>query len=251
VIFFFALASIFDWRTREVPDKVWLAFLPIGVALTATHLYIVPSLILLTVISAVLTVVISFTMFYFGLFGGADAKAIMCLGATIPLYPNSYNTVFGYLFPFFPITVTITSYLCSALIIVWLVGQNVLHHFRHGEMFSGLNQESRWKKTLAFITGYPVDQAKLRSVFYLYPMEEVVNTTEGMRRTLKVYMSAEEDREKVVSNLLERLSELGYKDEVWATPGLPHMIFLLLGLIITLILGDPIFTTVVRLAAHH
>jgi len=250
-IFFFALASIYDLKTREVPDKVWLAFLPIGIALTAFRLYVLPSLILLTAISVVLTVAISFVMFYFGLFGGADAKAIMCLGATIPLTLTSYDSIFGYVFPFLPITVTITSYLCSALVILWIVGRNLTHHFQHGKMFDGLSNESSWKKTLAFVTGYLVPQSKLRSIFYLYPMEEVVDTSEGSRRALKVYTSAEEDREMVVSTLCEKLKQMGYEGEVWVTPGLPHMIFLLLGLIITLIFGDPIFTTVVRLAAHH
>lgn len=250
-LLFFAVGSYFDLKTREVPDKVWLLYAPLGIGLTVAHALVEPSTVVLSVASAVVAVVVGFGMFYFGLFGGADAKAIFCLGATIPLVPHTYNTLLGYVYPFFPIVVIVMSYLCSVAIIVWLGLGNLLQYLRvDGAMFSGLKEESRWRKVMASITGYRVSQGKLRSVIYLYPMEEVLQTSDGARRALRLYMSAEEDRDQVISKLSTDLANIQYEGEVWATPGLPHMVFLTLGIIITLIVGDPIFTTVLRLAAH-
>jgi prepilin signal peptidase PulO-like enzyme (type II secretory pathway) len=63
-------------------------------------------------------------------------------------------------------------------------------------------------------------------------------------------VSAEEDRDQEISKLESQLSQIGYAGEVWVTPGLPQLVFILLAFIITLILGDPIFGTAVKLAVH-
>ena len=248
---FFALGSYYDLKTREVPDKVWLMYAPIGIALTAGHFLVDPSALFLAGVSLGLTTLIAFGLFYLGLFGGADAKALLCLGVTMPLAPSTYQTFIGYVHPFFPLVVTITSYLCSTSAVIWLGLRNLDHYIRHGEqMFKGLNEESRWKKALACVTGFPIDQSKLRSTFYLYPMEEVVQADTGSHRKFKLFVSAEEDREQEISKLENQLSQIGYTGEVWVTPGLPQLVFITLAFIITLIIGDPIFGTAMKLAVH-
>ena len=129
---FFSLGSYYDLKAREVSDKVWLAYAPIGIALTIGHLIVDPSALFLAAVSAGLTVLIAFGLFYLGLFGGADAKAILCLGATMPLTPSTYQTLIGYVHPFFPLVVTITSYLCSTSVIIWLGLRNIGRYFRQG-----------------------------------------------------------------------------------------------------------------------
>ena len=94
-IFFFALGSIFDIRTREVDDWVWLVYGPIGLALTIIRLFLDPSTLFITLISIALTTIFSFGLFYFGLFGGADAKAVICLGLTLPLIPTGLYADLG------------------------------------------------------------------------------------------------------------------------------------------------------------
>lgn len=250
-LFFFSVGSYYDMKAREVSDKVWLVYAPIGIGLTVGHLILDPSTLLLTIISAAVTALIAFGLFFLGLFGGADAKAILCLGATMPLVPSSYQTVFGYIHPFFPLVVTITSYLCSTSVIVWL-GLSNLGRYVHGGscMFNGLSEESLWKKILACITGYPCEQAKLRSTLYLYPMEDVLETNSGPRRFLKLFVSAEEDRAEEITKLEGKLAAMGYVGDVWVTPGLPHLVFLLLAILITLMLGDPLFGMAVKLSRY-
>ncbi|HUO41331.1 MAG TPA: A24 family peptidase C-terminal domain-containing protein [Methylomirabilota bacterium] len=246
---FFSLGSYYDMKAREVSDRMWLIYAPIGVGLTIGRVILDPSTLSLIAISGVITTIVAFGLFYLGLFGGADAKAILCLGATIPLAPNSYHAATWYVHPFFPLVVTITSYLCSISVIVWLGISNLGRYIRRGgDLFSGFSEETWWRKILACFTGYPVNLAKLKSTFYLYPMEEVMETKSGLRRAFKLFVSAEEDRSEEVAKLESQLSGMRNIEEVWVTPGLPHLVFLLFAIIITLMLGDPLFGAVMKLS---
>ena len=248
-LFFFGLGSYFDLKTREVDDWVWLAYGPIGLALTVVRLLVDPSTLILTLISIAITTAVSFGFFYFGLFGGADCKAIICLGLTMPLPPSSFQPVLGYLHPVFPVVVVVTGFICSAAIAVWYGFRNLATYLARKEhMFEGLQGEGSWRKAMACILGYRAEVSKLRSTFYLYPMEEVVQGAEGAHRALKLFMDAETDREPLVSELSTSLTKLGYEGKVWVTPGIPMLLFILIGLILTLILGDIIFSTVFILA---
>jgi preflagellin peptidase FlaK len=248
-IFFFSLGSIFDLRTREVDNWVWLVYGPIGLALTIVRLFLDPSTLFLTLVSIALTTLLSFGLFYFGLFGGADAKAVICLGLTLPLIPTVFTPILGYVHPFFPVVALIMGYLCSAALTVWFGLGNLLTYLTQGKrLFEGLEGEAWSKKALASVLGYPTDPSKLRSTFYLYPMEEVLMDGDRPRRTLKLYQNAETDREPLVSELSDSLTKLGFKGRVWVTPGLPMLLFILIGMIITLALGDVIFSTVFILA---
>ncbi len=248
-LFFFALGSLFDLKTREVDDRVWLIYGPIGVSLTILRLFTDPSQLLLTIVSIIVTTLISFGLFYFGLYGGADAKAIICLGLTIPLVPSASKPLIGYLHPLFPVVVTLTGFISSASIAVWFAVRNSLTYARIGNrMFEGLESEPHWKKVVAILTGYPSEVSKLRSTFYLYPMEKIIEGTNTPHRSFNLYFGAETDRELEVSKFTESLSKLDYRGKVWVTPGLPMLLFILVGLIVTLILGDVVFSTVFLLA---
>jgi len=115
-------------------------------------------------------------------------------------------------------------------------------------MFEGLRLEPRWKKALAFVTGYPTGWSKLESTFYLYPMEEVSEDSSGAHRRFRLFASAEADRNEMISSLSRSLRKVGTPDTVWVTPGIPMLLFILLGVVITLIIGDPIFYTVLSMA---
>jgi archaeal preflagellin peptidase FlaK len=248
-IFFFSLSSIFDIRTREVEDWVWQAYGPVGLALTVFRLFLDPSMLFLTLASIALTTLLSLALFYFGMYGGADAKAVICLGLTLPLIPTGFNSLLGYVHPFFPVVALIMGYLCSASLTVWFGLGNLFTYMTRGKsMFEGLEGEAWTKKILAAVLGYPTDLTKLQNAFYLYPMEEVTTEDDRPRRTFRLYQNAETDRDPVVSRLSDSLTKLGFKGKVWVTPGLPMLFFILIGIIITLAFGDVIFSTVFILA---
>jgi preflagellin peptidase FlaK len=248
-IFFFGLGSFYDLKAREVDDWVWLAYGFVGAPLTIVRLYLHPTLLLLTTVSIVITLVVSLGLFYAGLFGGADAKAIICLGVTIPLAPMSFQSLLGYLHPFFPITVAVMAFVCSVSIVVYYGGRNSIAYARNGRrMFEGMTKEPLGKKILASMTGYRTDISRLKSTFYLYPMEEV--DPNNAHRRFKLFFGAEADRDRMVSEFTNSLSRLGYEGKVWVTPGLPMLLFVLIGLIITLGFGDVIFSGVMLLAGR-
>jgi preflagellin peptidase FlaK len=243
--FFFIVGSILDLKTREVDDRVWLAYAPIGLVLTTATVLLDQSRIILTIASAAVACVLAVALFYFGLFGGADAKAIMCLGVSMPLVPTGFPSLLGYAHPFFPIPVLVTGFICSALLAVWFGLKNLLAYSRLGSvMFQGLERESRWRKAVAMISGYRTGISRLRTVFYLYPMEEIVEAQDGARRSFKLFVGAEADRDKLVSEFSNAYSKLNLEGQVWVTPGLPLLVFITIGLVLTLIFGDVLFAGV-------
>ena len=248
-VFFFSLGSYYDLKAREVDDWVWLLYAPIGGIFTVLRLLYDPSLLTYTLLSIGITALAAFALFYFGLFGGADFKAIVCLALTIPLPPTTFQPLIGYVHPVFPLVVVIQSFFCEAFAAIWLGGGNLLSYVRErGRMFAGLENESRWRKASAMILGYRTDVAKLQSSFYLYPMEQITRDEQGTRRSFKLYVNAEADRDEDVRNFCELASQSGFEGRVWVTPGLPMLVFVLIGLGLTLILGDAIFATVFILA---
>ena len=250
-LLFLTIAAYFDLKTREVPDKVWVAYAPIGLALTIFRTYTQPSLLILTAASIALSILIGFGLVFFGLSGGADAKALMCLGLTLPLPPDIVNPILGYFQPFFPIIVLVTGYICSLSVAVWMLGRNLatLAH-EHSAMFEGLEREPSWKKALALATGYRTTVARLVSTFYLYPMERIVEDEKGAHSTLELYANADVDHEELVSDFRESLQKVGSPQTVWVTPGLPLLLFILFGVVIALFLGDPLFALLSFIFPH-
>ena len=250
-LFFYAIGAFFDLKSREVPDKVWLAYGPVALILLISRLLMGPSTLMLILVSIGFTTLTSFALFFFGMFGGADAKAMICLSLALPVAPRNIQPLMGYVHPFFPVTVLIVSYFCSASMTIWLGLKNLTAYFHEGStIFEGLEDEPWWKKALASVTGYRESLANLTKTFYLYPMEKVVQDADGPVRRFHLLFNAEVDRDRVVSEFLRSLKDVGSPSEVWVSPGIPMLLFMLIGLIITLIIGDPIFSTVFSLASH-
>jgi archaeal preflagellin peptidase FlaK len=86
--------------------------------------------------------------------------------------------------------------------------------------------------------------AKLKAKWHVFPMEDVEDVGEkGFKRQL-VVIPHDEGRDKI-GERLSNASEAGKIDTyVWATPGLPLLIFLTLGLIVALLFGDLVWLLV-------
>jgi len=249
-LFFFFIGSTLDLRTREVPNIVWAIYGPLGLILTITRLFLEPATIVATLLSVAFTIGVSFAFYYFGLFGGADAKALICLSMTLPIAPMILQPPMGYVLPF-PITVLIVGYFCSGSVIIWLGLKNLMAYFRERSgIFAGLESEPWWKKVLVCLTGHRDSIGNLTTKVHLYPMEKVVEDTERPLRKFDLILNAEVDRDQVVSKFIESLKRVGSPDEVWVNPGIPLLFFMLIALIIALVVGDPIFSTIIVLASH-
>lgn len=245
------LASISDLRTREVTDKLWLVYGPVGLALTIYRVWAGTQNLLFTAISMGLSILLAFGLVFFGLSGGADAKALICLGLTLPLPPAIVNPTLGFVHPFFPIVVLVTTYVASLSVAVWIACKNLVLLARQGSrIFRGFEREPRWKKVLALITGFPAKLSVLQSTFYLYPMEKVVEDKDGARRAFETYSNADVDREQVLTEFYEAEKKVGSPTTVWVTPGLPLLVFMLVGLVIGLTVGDPLLVGIHLLTIH-
>jgi hypothetical protein len=141
--------------------------------------------------------------------------------------------------------VVLLGFVFSASAAIWYGAANIVNYRREGEsMFVGLQDQTRLKKTMLMLTGFRTTLDKLRSTFYLYPLEEIVSSDAGTRRSIKLFFDAEADRDQLVSNFTDSFQKAGFSGKVWVTPGLPMLVFILVGLIVALVLGDPIFSLV-------
>jgi archaeal preflagellin peptidase FlaK len=228
---FLAIASICDLRKREVPDKLWIIFGSVGLIITGLRLYGGYTSPLLLTISILVSLAIGFVMSYVGIFGGADGKAIICLSLAVPLVPAGNRfVVVWFLSPFFPLIVLTLGYLLSFLVSLSFLARNLLAYLREGSsMFDGLHDESFVRKLFAIVSGYRLDREKLITKPFVYPMERVVTDEEGRkRRRFDLSLGiGDDDHDRFVNEFLNSLGAVGGPRLVWATPGLPMMVFFL------------------------
>lgn len=96
------------------------------------------------------------------------------------------------------------------------------------------------RKILILLSGHKVSVADLEKKNYLIPLEDFNAGLEKKRRLIAI--PRDEEREKIVSRLLEARRDGQIEDDVWATPGLPMLVFITAGLIIALVFGDILWT---------
>jgi hypothetical protein len=88
-LFSFLYASYSDYKTREVSNSVWILFAPPAFALTFAELFLFDfSALPFFGLCFGLTAAFAIILFYAGGFGGADAKALMCLALALPFHPQ-------------------------------------------------------------------------------------------------------------------------------------------------------------------
>jgi len=237
---FLFFASWSDWKKREVSDKVWLVMAPLAFALTTIQYSLFsPQLFQFYALSFAVTSAFSVALFYAGAFGGADAKALMCLALALPLYP-SYLLWSSIMFmsPLFPITVFSNGVLLAAFTVVYAVVRNLVWKLRTGgKFFEGFENESTWRKALVFLTGYKVKATALEHGHF-YPLEDIDITKIGENEKRLLVLPRDEKAEGVVEKILSATREERLPNEVWATPGLPLLIFITVGFIVALTFGD-------------
>lgn len=256
-LIFLAYASWSDLKTREVSNNVWIAFAPTAFLLTFAQFLFFPPIgdffqsmtyygISFAVVSA-----FSIALFYIGAFGGADAKALICIALAIPdpslteplsrLVSSAFPTslpLSGFTSPIFPITVFSNGVIVAAFSVFYALFRNLLWRQRTRErLFEGYEGASFGRKALALLCGYKVKVADLEKSF-LYPLEDVSTTESGEVERRLLLFPKDENREGIVGRLVEAEGEGKLRNMVWATPGLPMLIFITVGLVLALTVGD-------------
>jgi preflagellin peptidase FlaK len=222
------VASYQDLKTREIDDRIWLVAGGLGGLLTIVEIITTPAYPLaLAGFSIIITTVIALGIFYSGLYGGADAKALIAIALTLPLLPFSYPIMS----PIYPLTIFGNALLLSVLLVPLNGVLNLLLIARGNRLFEGV-KATGLQKFAAFFTGTKVSPSTAMSVHFSL-LEKVSGIGE---RYLKIFTKVEDvDEPKVIPKGVTK---------VWVTPAIPMIIFFLIGFLISLVGIDLIFRIV-------
>ena len=228
-----AYASWEDWKSREISDWVWVTLASAGGFLTALRMLLwgrpEP---LLWIIGLALLTVLALALYYVGFLGGADSKALICLGLALPELPSFLDPLLGVWIVFLPFTIVFNTFLLAALTVLYVALRNLCYWARRGRIFDGFEGEPLRRKVAAFLVAYKVCRSKLPGNPSLSLAEEPSN---GGRRWHFRFRIMEEP----VSSLE------GLPAEVWVTPQLPLLVFITLALIVSLAIGDLVLQIIV------
>ena len=229
-----------DLKTRSVTNKLWLLMIAVGIPIAVYNIFIygIPYLICF-ITSVSFTFVLSYLFFRFYIFGGADAKSLICISVLIPVHP-----CFTFLTHHFPISFNsslvsdpfpfaITT-LLNASIVALIIPLTLFFH----NLLNIRPKELRANIGLAFI-GYKLRIDALtgaKHIRLVHSYEE----KEGKLERRHSFGGVEID--VAVVERLKKYNTQGKQDEkVWVTPELPFIIFITVGFFISLFYGNLIF----------
>ncbi|MCS7121880.1 MAG: prepilin peptidase [Archaeoglobaceae archaeon] len=217
VLFFLVYACKLDVKSRTVPNRVWKYMLIFSLPITFFELLLFyPSYFLATsVLHMAITISLAYLFYVIGAYGGADAKAIICLAVIFPFYPD----------PIFPLQKGINVGFSSLANSVILVPALTFAMF-----FKNLRKDPRgfFSSPLYYFIGY---RAKIEKIPKFHNLLEIVEN--GKLKKLKKGVEVSDEN-------LKKLKEIGVK-EVWITPALPFIVFITFGYISTFLFGDFLF----------
>lgn len=208
-----AYASYTDIKTRRAANILWVIMASIGVILLLIQ-YIdggFPNIWYLAFIPIMIALMYLFFQMRL-LFGGADAKALMALAILVPIQP--FIGSFPLWRSFLPGSWTIFA---NATILFLFIPLSLLLY-------------NLGKRNLRFphcLLGYVISIEKAKQSF-VWPMEKI---KEGKRKLMYMPKNFDIDEE------LAEFEKLGMTD-IWVTPKIPFMIPLLVGFLVSFVLGD-------------
>ncbi len=243
-------ASWSDYKTREVSNNVWILFAPLALAISCVEIYLYGFSLVSYATCFAFTFAIALTLFYSGGFGGADAKALMCLALALPFYPKGLLApLSGEISPIsqvlFPMTVFSNSVLLASATAIYMLAGNMFRRQITGERLFGeeYRDESFGRRLLVLVTGHEVSIEELKKKWHLYPLEDVEDVESEPKRKL-VVLPKDEGRDVIVKRLSKAVETGKIQNKIWATPGLPMLIFITAGLIMALFFGDFVWTCI-------
>jgi len=228
-----AYACYSDIRKRSVSNIVWLVMMGVGIAFAGYYIIQGMSFLIPLIFSATITGAVSYIFFRLGLFGAADAKALICIALLFPTQPRFI--ILSHNFPLFDASVPVVfpfalTVLLNAAVLASVVPISLLFRNLHS---LGLKEFTR-NAAMCFIA-YRVNIDGLRS--------------DGFARLTQTY-------EEIDGHLTRRYSLGGiplnsdtvqmmkayHREEkvaatVWVTLELPFILFIALGFIVCCLLG--------------
>lgn len=220
----FAVAAGLDIWRREVDDRLWIAF-----AVPAAALYFFDYgnfNVLMALFSAGIGSAASYALYRAGMFGGADALGVMTLLLVLPTYSGQLIVAASPLTSHQVTSITLLSnaaLLSTAHVVINLV-RNARYWSTHRALFEGLEGETGARKALAVLLGHRSDGRG-----FAFIMEK----TDSGKRVFDFSLKPAED------------TPFETKKDVWVMPGMPFLVYLLAGLLVSIFLGDIALTSFV------
>ncbi len=204
------IACISDIKKREISDVIWIVFGAIAAVLIPFSSNITGDLFRIGI--SLIISPIAIIMWRFGLFGGADAFALIVLAALAPSITLTSHTIT-------PFTTLTNAVLLSIIPLLANITRNSILLAKKQDIFAGF-AETKPKKILAMFVGYRAKNPK-----FGFAIEHQVNDHKKLNLSLQHAEYAEFCNTK----------------DTWITPGIPYMIFIAAGFAVQLFYGDIIF----------
>jgi hypothetical protein len=227
-------ASWIDLKTREIHDLVWLVFGGLGLIIALYDVYSGGLTIIWFGAVVLISSAISICLGYFGLFGGADVLAFIALSVLHPLPPQGLEPSLGIVSPLYPLTLFSNSALSGASYSLIQLVRNLASSLHGKNLFRGLEEEPIWRKLAVLFTGLKMEVGSVRGPPFQYPLEMPASEENSGRRLILMPDIQDDDSAVEVFNTLEAL---GVK-EIWVSNTLPFLVYIAIGYILSLILGD-------------
>lgn len=241
VISIFTYCSLLDLKYREIPDEIWLICYPLAFLFLAYDLILglVPlfKLLFFTLLSIVIVLVPA----YIGLYGGGDAKALILLALTMPIYPPDLTPFLRYTTPMVVLTCLDNGNLLALTSSLCVLVKNVKARLQGSKPFSELEDLGFVKKLLLYLTCYKASYEEFKAKSYLYPAETIEEVDGRPVRRAKLTVRLRYERSHILDTV-KRNPEL-YGDGIYVSIGIPLIFFLTLGFILSLI-GDLLLSPV-------
>lgn len=228
-------SSVMDLRVREVSNRTWIVFAPIGIVLDIYETLYVRATdpIIYVILPVSMSAALAIAFFYLGLYGGADAKAFITIAILIPYQPRLITPYLNVFSPVYPLTVFTDAAIAAGFFALILLMRNLIWSLTKKHLiFEGLEKEPAWKKALVLLSCIKVEAEKIKGPPYEYPAEVVVDS----QRKLRLMPDTNDDT--AATNTLKQLTEQMRIKEVWVSPTLPFLLFISIGFFVSLLLGD-------------
>ena len=205
------VGSIIDIWKREIHDYYWIGFGILGFLTIFLSSDILSDLLIMGFALIIAPFVI--LVWRIGLFGGADAFALIVLAVIAPMATISDN-------PVSPFTTLSNAAILFVIPFIINLSRNIIAKLRGENIFEGF-QETTIKKTIAALMGYKSKQPK-----FSFAIEKTIN---GQKKLDLAIHHAENEEFCTTPN-------------TWITPGIPYLLLITGGFIIQLFYGDIILS---------
>lgn len=199
----FAVAAFFDVKERKIHDIIWLIFGGTGAILYAV---VLPDVI--DIVSMAVGVILASTFWFFRLYAGADALALISLSVILPTYND-------FIIPLSMVVIATTISIIYG--IIYNVAVNSRTFLFDNKIFDEFD-EPLYRRIVAFF----LIHKRSKSEKFAFPAERIVSG----RRKFRFHYDPDDEFSK---------------DDVYVSLAMPLTLFFLiglLGLVVTIILLD-------------